>query len=121
MGGETVDDSNFEARVWIRGAAAAERWWTDRVLTAQNMNAVLLRLQIQRYWMLAQGVASTPLGPLYCLQGQNNEFCEKKRNTAVEVEDFRQVLREYSLDKFADEFEREGWNVVAYWNEMPTA
>ena len=78
--GETVDDGNFESRLWIRGAAAAERWWKNMALTTDNLDDILLRLQIQRYWMLHQGIQSEPLGPKYCLF--DNEFCKEKRGRA---------------------------------------
>ena len=72
--GETVDDGNFESRTWMRAAAAAERWWKNIPMTKENTNGILLRFQIQRYWMKHQGIMSTPLGPQYCLF--NAEYCD---------------------------------------------
>eukprot|EP01084_Bolivina_argentea_P049470 90973_1 len=118
--GETVDDANFETRLWIRGAAAAERWWKNRMLTDDNMDEIYLRLSIQRYWMLYQGIRSTPLMPEYCMF--NNEYCAyhrvKSNGYRNDGKYYKYLLKKYSLERFIDAFENDGWDVVEYWNEI---
>eukprot|EP01083_Nonionella_stella_P030909 84712_1 len=125
--GEEVDDGNFEARVWVRAAAAAERWWNHKMeLTVDTTDAIWLRLSIQRYWMKHQGIMSTPITPRYCVQ--NNEYCAYKRHPhGHESNDntvnmyhhyYKYLLTQYELSKYIKMFELEGWTMVEYWNEI---
>eukprot|EP01084_Bolivina_argentea_P297296 512153_1 len=84
-------------------------------LNKENVNEILLRLQIQRYWMLYQGIISSPLSPEYCLF--NNEYCVAHRSFGV-VNEYKDLLKRYSLTKFIEKFEYEGWTMVKYWNEI---
>ena len=113
--GETVDDGNFESRTWMRAAAGAERWWKNMAMNERNMNGILLRIQIQRYWMKYQGIMSTPLGPEFCVL--DAEYCDAKRPWG-NGDDYVELLYEYNLGKFVNVFEREGWDMVKYWNEI---
>jgi N-acetyl-beta-hexosaminidase len=61
MWGEQVDATNFDARVWPRACAVAERLWSPRSIT--DADIALPRLQAQRCRLVKRGVGAGPLGP----------------------------------------------------------
>eukprot|EP00164_Ancoracysta_twista_P004718 GFYU01006382.1.p1 GENE.GFYU01006382.1~~GFYU01006382.1.p1 ORF type:complete len:565 (+),score=216.74 GFYU01006382.1:165-1859(+) len=66
MWGETVDGSNFMARVWPRAAAVAERLWSPEDTT--DWTDALNRFNQHRCRMLRRDIAVSPLEPSYCDQ-----------------------------------------------------
>jgi len=64
---EEADEQAFESRIWPRGAAVAERLWSDPTTDWSIAND---RMQFHRSRMVARGVQADALQPLWCLQNQ---------------------------------------------------
>ncbi|KAK7394249.1 hypothetical protein VNO78_14771 [Psophocarpus tetragonolobus] len=66
MWGETADTSNVQQTIWPRAAAAAERLWSPRDSTSQNITlTVLPRLQNFRCLLNRRGVPAAPVTNYY--------------------------------------------------------
>ena len=62
---EFVDGSNFMSRTWPRGAAVAERLWSDR--TVNNTGTALPRIREHACRMQSRGLRIEPInGPGFC-------------------------------------------------------
>jgi len=77
--GEQADDGNIEQKVWPRGSAAAEKWWSNKQWASnKDMNDVITRIAIQRNRMLYRGIMSNPIQPDYCTLYP--KYCNYYRN-----------------------------------------
>ncbi|RZB54133.1 beta-hexosaminidase 1-like [Glycine soja] len=66
MWGETADTSNVQQTIWPRAAAAAERLWSQRDSTSQNITLIALpRLQNFRCLLNRRGVPAAPVTNYY--------------------------------------------------------
>lgn len=66
MWGEQVDDVNFDARVWPRASAVAERLWSPA--SVNDLSQAKERISVHRCRLVRRGVAAGPLQPGYCAQ-----------------------------------------------------
>ena len=60
----TLDANGLDAQIWPRGAAFAERLWSDRAESVTH--SVQTRLNLQRQRLMNRGIESTPLGSMWC-------------------------------------------------------
>ncbi|XP_045461611.1 probable beta-hexosaminidase fdl isoform X1 [Harmonia axyridis] len=68
---EQVDETSVDARLWPRGAAFAERMWSDPSLDLNTFSIsedVYLRLNTQRDRLVARGLRPEAMWPQWCLQ-----------------------------------------------------
>ena len=61
--GEAVDATNFLPRVWPRLAAVAERLWSPKNVSSDDVD-MGRRMHLHRCRMLARGLAASPVGDL---------------------------------------------------------
>jgi len=67
MWSESADDISYSTKVWPRGAAIAERLWSDPI---SDWSAANDRMQFHRWRLVSRGVQAEGLQPLWCLQNQ---------------------------------------------------
>lgn len=63
---EQVGSDSLESRIWPRGAAFAERMWTDPTFFLTIEPSVYTRLDTQRRRMVGRGLESEGMWPEYC-------------------------------------------------------
>ena len=73
MWAECVDSIIFDAIVWPRAAAAAEKLWSPRAATVHADASVARRLQEHRCRLVARGVPAAPLNDQGSYHGAENE------------------------------------------------
>jgi len=85
LGGEATlwsydtDSNGFQAKIWPRMAAFAERLWTDpEQLTMMHAGMTQRRLNIQRTRMAERGVQADPLQPEYCMHDESACFSQEQ-------------------------------------------
>lgn len=66
MWGEFVDETNLESRLWPRGSAVAEKFWSADTATSSFDDETRARLDRMRCFMVGQGFNAEPLFPGYC-------------------------------------------------------
>jgi len=72
---EYVDASNTESRLWPRGSAGAERFWSGDNLADEGFYRAKSRLMNFRCHMVSRGFKAEPLGPGgYCPLGEIHKF-----------------------------------------------
>jgi len=62
---ESVDEVNFDERLWTRGPAVAERLWSGKQVNDYKLAAP--RLEYFRCKLISRGVQSGPTIPSYCM------------------------------------------------------
>ena len=66
MWGEFVDETNLESRLWPRGSAVAEKFWSADTATSSFDDETRVRLDRMRCFMVGQGFNAEPVFPGYC-------------------------------------------------------
>jgi len=85
LGGEATlwsydtDSNGFQAKIWPRMSAFAERLWTDpEQLNMMNAGMTQRRLNIQRQRMAERGIQADPLQPEYCMHDEGACFSQEQ-------------------------------------------
>lgn len=117
--GESIDGNNLQPRLWPRATGAAERWWRDEPLAMSDVNSAFYRIALQRDWMVYQGIVASPVQPEFCTLYP--AYCNYYRDDLMmkggELQ-WRQKLKKYGLQEFAQRFKEHGWDMMQFWKQM---